>query len=599
LKSPIIVLGGLRSLRLTPDFIEEVRRRNDIVDVISEYVTLKRAGKNYKALCPFHSEKTPSFIVSPEKQIFHCFGCGAGGDVVGFVMRMEKISFHDAVLKLAERAGISLSELDPTSLTREAREREKIYKLNELALAFFETKLWDEEGSEALSYLKRRGLDLSTVRLFRIGYAPSSKDALMNFMFNKGFYPEDLLRAGLASLSLDGRYYDKFRGRIIFPIADERGRILGFGGRSLEGEEPKYLNSPETAVFSKRKVLFGIDKSLNYIKAEDSIVLVEGYMDMIKLFQAGVRFVVASLGTSLTEAQANLIARYASKVFIAYDADAAGESATLRGISILVNRGLKVSVVDLPVGMDPDDFVSENGGEAFKLLLRSSRSFWDFRLDLIFKDFNPASIESKREALKKGIDFLLELSEVDRDIILQKLSERLGLSERTLRRVLSSRGRGEKVRVSLPPISKKNGFQRAEEEVLLLVLKRPAFLEKLIKFGGLDLFEDEKLRWILERILRGFSEYKIMEEAQGEEKIVGLLSSLLLRELPCEEERIEVYFDGLLESLLLRKLKKRLDELEGTLRREGSLSPSQYREYLELLKKFHKRGCLIDDGGNK
>lgn len=578
-------------MRLSPELIEEVRRRNDIVDVISEYVALKRVGKNYKALCPFHLEKTPSFIVSPDKQIFHCFGCGAGGDVIGFVMKIEKTSFHDAVLRLAERIGISLNELDPTSLTREARERERIYRLNELALEFFEAKLWDEEGSHALSYLKRRGLDLSTIKAFRLGYAPSSGEVLLNFMINKGFYPEELLRSGLVSSSLGVRYQDRFRGRVIFPIIDERGRVLGFGGRSLEGEEPKYLNSPETPVFSKRRVLFGIDKALSYIRSEGKVVLVEGYMDMIKLFQAGVQFTVASLGTSLTEAQANAIARYAQRVFIAYDADAAGEAATLRGITILVNKGLKVNVVEIPKGKDPDDFVSESGGESFKALLERSPSFWDFRLDLIFRDFDPSSVESKRNAFNKGVEFLLELDEVDREIVMPKFAERLRVPIELVKKALLSRSRRERNRALRPSKPKKDGFRKAEEEIVSLLLKNPSLSDKLLEFGGVDLFEDENLIWITRRILDGFSEYKIMEEAGENEEIRGLVAALLMRELPCSQDRIEAYFEGLLQTLVSRKLKKRLKELEEILRRDGSLPPSQYNEYLKILKEFHGGGA--------
>lgn len=584
-------------MKISTELIEEVRRRNDIVDVISEYVNLKRAGKNYKALCPFHSEKTPSFIVSPDKQIFHCFGCGAGGDVIGFIMKIEKTSFHDAVLRLAERVGISLKELDPASLTREARERERLYKLNELATNFFESKLWSEEGSEALSYLRRRGLEIFTIKTFRIGYSPILGDALTSFMVSKGFYPEELSRAGLATIYLDGRCFDKFRGRIMFPICDERGRIVGFGGRSLEGEEPKYLNSPETLVFSKKRVLFGLDKALSYAKSTGSLVLVEGYMDMIKLFQAGIRNVVASLGTSLTEAQANLIARLVDKVFIAYDADVAGESATVRGVSLLVNKGLAVKVVEIPHGKDPDEFVTQYGGEAFSSLLENARSFWDFRLDMIFKDFDPSSVESKRATLKKGIEFLLELSDVDRALVISKLSEKLSLTESLIKRALSSKLKESSGKISLPKLPSKDGFQKAEEDAILVLIKYPGLKGKLLEYGGLELFEDEKIRWIAGRILEGYSEYKIMEEAEEKGELGGLVSYLILRELPCGEDKVEVYFEGLLKSLSSRKVKRRLDEIEEKLRKEGVLPPSLYSEYLKLLKEFHKGRCFGNGRG--
>lgn len=583
-------------MRFPADLIDEVRKRNDIVDVISEYVTLKRAGKNYKALCPFHSEKTPSFIVSPDKQIFHCFGCGAGGDVIGFIMRIEKTSFHDAVLRLAERAGISLRDLDPSSLTREARERERVYRLNEIAASFYESALWSEDGSDALSYLRKRGVELSTIKLFKIGYSPPMGDALTNFMVNKGFYPEELSRAGLATVYLDGRCYDKFRGRIIFPICDERGRILGFGGRSLGDEEPKYLNSPETIVFSKKRVLFGIDKALPFAKEMDSLVLVEGYMDMIKLYQAGIRNVVASLGTSLTEAQVNLIARHVSNVFIAYDADSAGESATVRGVSLLVNKGLKVKVLDMPPGMDPDDFVSKYGKDAFNSCIENARSFWDFRLDIILRDYDSSSVESKRETLRKGIDFLLELSEVDRFLVIPKLSEKLGVSESLIERALMSRLKGAKKGSSIPRSPLKDGFRRAEEDAITVLINHPNLKDKLVEYGGLELFEDEKIKWVAERILEGYSEYKIMEEV--EEKggdYSSLVSYLILRELPCDEEKISLYFEELLKTLSSRKVKRRIDELEEKLRKEGSLPPSLYNEYLNLLRELRRGRCFEND----
>ncbi len=588
-------------MRFPPGFVDEVRRKNDIVEVISEYIPLKRAGKNYKALCPFHTEKTPSFIVSPDKQIFHCFGCGVGGDVIGFVMKIERISFQDAVLRLAERAGMSLKDIDPAMLTREARERERIYKLNELALYFFESNLWGEEGSEALSYLKRRGISFPTIKAFRIGYAPLSRDALLNFMIKKGIYPEELVRAGLVSSSLDGKHYDKFRGRVIFPIMDERGRILGFGGRSLTGEEPKYLNSPETPVFSKKKILFGIDKALKYARSEDRIVLVEGYMDMIKLFQEGIRFTIASLGTSLTERQASLIARYVSRVFIAYDADSAGESATLRGLSLLINKGLRVSVVELPRGSDPDEFVSEHGREAFENLLDRARSFWEFRMEIIFRDYNPSDMENKRATFKKAVEFLSELSEADRALVLPEISRRLGVHERVILKSLRStrRERGEfKSDVNLILSQKKDAFQKAEEELVLTLLKYPKLLDKFLERGGVELLEDEKMKWILRRILDGFSENEIVGESQENGELAGIVAGMVLRDPPCTEDKLELYFEALLEKLASRRFKKRLEELEEKLRREGSLPKTLYEEYLKLLKQFHGGGWCVNAGGS-
>ena len=349
-------------------FADRVKQQADIVRVIGEYVQLKKAGQNFRGLCPFHSEKTPSFNVHPTRQIYHCFGCGKGGDVFSFVMEMEKCEFPDAVRQVAEKSGIAV----PRAKERSPQERKQnqarsaFVEMHREAQAFFVKQLeGTPEGKLARAYLEDRGLDKATIERFGIGYAPSGGDALLRFLKPK--YSEKLLaESGLISRSEQGgRMYDRFRRRITFPIANESGKIVAFGARALGEDQPKYLNSPETPIYSKSNVLYHLDRAKEALRRSDFAVLVEGYMDAIAVARAGISNVVASCGTSLAEPQIKLLGRFTKRVIVNYDPDTAGQTATERSISLLLEQDFEVKVLALPGKADPDKFIREQGAEAY------------------------------------------------------------------------------------------------------------------------------------------------------------------------------------------------------------------------------------------
>ncbi|MFZ0617086.1 MAG: DNA primase [Candidatus Acidiferrales bacterium] len=361
-------------------FAEKVKQQADIVRVIGEYVRLKKSGANFTGLCPFHQEKTPSFAVHQTKQIYHCFGCGVGGDVFKFVMEMEKCQFPEAIRIVAEKSGIRVPpprERSPEE-RRENQQRASLVELHKEAAAWFARQLLETpEGKIALAYLEDRGLDRDTIKRFGLGYAPGSGDALLRAMKQK--YPEKLLdSAGLFSRDQGGRLYDKFRRRILFPIANESGKVIAFGGRAMGDEVPKYMNSPETPIYSKSTVLYHLDRAKEALRQSDYAVLVEGYMDAIAVARAGIGNVVASCGTSLAEPQIKLLGRFTRRIVVNYDPDAAGQAATERSLTLLLEKEFDVRVLALPGKADPDKFIREQGLEAYRKLLAQAPPYLDY-----------------------------------------------------------------------------------------------------------------------------------------------------------------------------------------------------------------------------
>src|ERR1017187_5593046 len=361
-------------------FADRVKQQADIVRVVGEYVRLKKSGQNFSGLCPFHSEKTPSFAVHPVKQIYHCFGCGVGGDVFKFVMEMEKISFPEAIRVVAEKCGNAVPharERTPEE-RKENQQRTSLVEMHREAAAFFAQQLTGTpEGRAAKAYLLDRGLDSEAVARFGIGFAPSGGEALLRAMKQK--YPEKLLEAsGLFSRDQSGRLYDRFRRRIMFPIANEAGKVIAFGGRSMGDDMPKYMNSPETPIYSKSNVLYHLDRAKEELRKSDFGVLVEGYMDAIAVARAGITNVVASCGTSLAEPQIKLLGRFTRRVVVNYDPDTAGQIATERSLTLLLEKEFDVRVLALPGGADPDKFLKEQGADAYRKLLAQAPPYLDY-----------------------------------------------------------------------------------------------------------------------------------------------------------------------------------------------------------------------------
>ncbi len=407
-------------------FLQELADRNDITDVVGSYVRLtKRSGSNLFGLCPFHSEKTPSFSVSPDKQIYHCFGCGKGGSVINFIMEIENLSFPEAVEFLARRCGMDI----PDDRDQEARKgRERLLALNKEAARFFHTKLLSPDGAPARDYIARRQLLGSVVKNFGLGYAPESWYDLVNAMREKGFSDFELVSAGLANANKSGKgVHDIFRSRLMFPIIDTRGSVIGFSGRILGDGEPKYLNTRETPVFNKSRNLF----ALNLAKKSKNgyILLAEGNIDVVSLHQAGFDSAVASLGTSLTPEQARLISRYTNEVVIAYDNDAAGQKAAQRAIGILENLDLKVKVLRMTGAKDPDEFIKEKGADAFKNLLEGSENHVEYRLSEVMGKYNTDIPEEKVTCLKEAAALIASLpGAVEREVYSMRVAEKCGIS---------------------------------------------------------------------------------------------------------------------------------------------------------------------------
>jgi DNA primase len=397
-------------MRFPQDFIEDLKRQADIVRVVSDYVTLKKKGANWMACCPFHQEKTPSFSVSPSKGIFYCFGCGQKGGVFNFVMEVERVSFPEAIRIVAGKAGVALPELvEDKRFEARRQEADEVIQLNAWALEFWEGHLQegDEEARAAREYVEGRGISDETRAVFRLGYAPNSWDALGNYLKSRGASIGQIERSGLVVKKDAGGFYDRFRGRLIFPVLDAQGRPVAFGARAMRpGDEPKYLNSPETAAYTKGRHLFGLNASRDEIRKKKFAILVEGYLDLIVPFQAGVRNVAASLGTALTGEQAKLLARFARKVVVNYDGDRAGVSAAKRAIEVLLAEDFEIKVLVLPDGADPDEFVRAQGAEEYNRRRGQSIPHIQFVLEQALRERNLRAPAQKAEAVEEVLPFV-------------------------------------------------------------------------------------------------------------------------------------------------------------------------------------------------
>jgi DNA primase len=465
----------------------EIKSKLPVVDVVGETVALKRAGSAYKGLCPFHAEKTPSFIVSPERESWHCFGCGEGGDIFTFLMRRDGLDFREALARLAEKAGVELSE----RTAKEDRRKRRLREALEGAIAWYrEVLLQAHQAERARAYLDERGLSAETLERFTIGYAPNTWDALTRRLIGRGFNNDELIGAGLASASNRGGVIDKFRGRIIIPIRDASGRAVGLGGRIMPGAEgPKYLNSPAGPLFDKSRTLYGIDLAKNAIRREKLAVIVEGYTDVMAAHQAGFANVVASLGTALTAGQIELATRYADGVALAYDVDLAGEAATQRGL--LEELGpdqsvSKVRVVRIPAGKDPDELIRTDP-DAWRRAVAEAKPVIEYFIDRTAADVGLDSVAGKRELTGRVLALLKRVGDpIERNLYLQRLAQLVGVEERVLAEALQrepvrrtaprpAAGAAEApVRAQLPPL---------EVEALSLLLRYPGLARELPEEG--------------------------------------------------------------------------------------------------------------------
>lgn len=520
---------------LIPDhIIQEVAEKNDIYELVSQYVSLKRAGSSYIGLCPFHNEKTPSFSVSPQKGIFHCFGCGEGGNSIGFLMKIENISFYEAVKRLAEKANVELPKAENGDFDRglaKKKERELIFEINKAAAAHFYNNL--KSSDAGIKYFKGRDIDGVCAKSFWLGYAKDSWDDMFSHLKSLGYAESDILKAGLITGNDAGKFYDRFRNRVMFPIFDERDNIIGFGGRVLNDDKPKYLNSPEGLVFSKGKNLF----SLNAAKRTraDFVILAEGYMDVIALAKNGWVNSVATLGTALTEEQAKILKKYFKEAVICYDSDSAGRTATNRAITIMRRVGLKASVMYLDGGKDPDEFIRKKGKEAFNSALNGRKTDITYLLEY-YREKYDINIDGQKVAYTEEIVPYLLLIEnpVELDVYVNKLSEITGISPQSLysqlgiKKVTAS-GRAPKVN-AISENKIKGGRTKADstrEALLALIISSPAVYQANKPFVSEELFGKGALLEIYKCVKsayekNGRADVNLMMSALGDEYVKEL-----------------------------------------------------------------------------
>ncbi|HXX40228.1 MAG TPA: DNA primase [bacterium] len=522
------------------DVTDEIRRRVNILEVVSSHVTLRRAGRNYKGLCPFHSEKTPSFTVDPERGFFYCFGCHAGGDVFDFVMRIGGMPFNEARRELAERAGIHLEE-GPEGEHR-AGERERLLRAVAEAAGFFRAQLAGDPGRAAREYLASRGVTADLADLFAIGYAPAAWDHLLRALRSRGFEAEGLEQAGLVVAKQGGEgHYDAFRDRIIFPIRDLQGRPVAFGGRALDDATPKYLNSRETPLFAKGKTLYALDVARAAIRESGEAVVVEGYMDAVACHQFGFRGAVASLGTALTADQVLLLKRFAARAVLIYDADAGGADAAARGSALFDQAGLPVRVAVLPAGDDPDSFLRARGPEAFEDAVRGAVPIFEYRLAIAMERHDPKTVEGKVGIVDEmGQLLTMGLNPVRQAEYVRMLSEQLGVREEAIRDELRRLGQREQARrpaqaATATPIPETRGRAAAEGLVLHLLVSDAALRESARGTVVPEMFREAGHRALAEALLSleaSGDDLGRLRERLRDETAISLLSRFLIAEPP-------------------------------------------------------------------
>ena len=573
-------------MQISEEILEKIKSQNDIVDVISERVRLRKAGRNFTGLCPFHNEKTPSFSVSQEKQIYKCFGCGEAGNVISFVMKDKNLPFVEAVKYLANRANIPL-EMHNGEKSKSAKKKDLLYRVNVEAAKFFFSNLMNNQNAK--EYFLNRGIKEETIKKFGLGFANDSWNSLMFYLRKKGINDVLLEEAGLISVNKEkGRKYDRFRNRVMFPVFDYQGKVIGFGGRVLDDSKPKYLNSPETLVFQKGTNLYGLNFALKHNMSERYFVIVEGYMDLISLHQYGITNVVASLGTALTINQARLLKRYADKVIISYDADMAGQMATLRGLEILRTAGFDVRVLNIPQGKDPDEYVRSNGKEAFLKLINSAEPLIDYRMRKAEEGIDFKNSQSLILYAKRIMEVISDLDPMEKDVYIKKASENTGIKEQTLYDILKSKMKD----------NRENDFRNNKEEDRSKLYVEPGFLKAERTLLKMMLENEEYLQYIEERISENdfiLLEHKeiftviILGKGENINNIESFIESRLSNAKSIGElvkikeeniffaDNIKVQIDDLINEIHSYKLKQRIDQLrkeQKELENQGKIEES-------------------------
>ncbi len=567
-------------VRYSDELIDEIRSKNDIVDIISQYVVLKRSGRNFFGLCPFHKEKSPSFSVSPDKQIFHCFGCGVGGNVFHFVEKIENLGFIESLEMLADRAGINLPTISNSVDDKLLKLKSKVYDINAETAKFYHENLYKPTSKEAQNYIKKRKLDNRTLKNFLIGYSGNFNELYVHLK-SKGFTDEEILTSGLVNKNDNGKFIDRFRRRLMFPIQDTRNRVIAFGGRVLDDSKPKYINSSENIVYSKGKHLFG----LNVAKKEHlkKIIIVEGYMDAISLHQRGITNAVASLGTALTESQGRLLRKSSEQVIIGYDADGAGQAATVRGLEILQNLGCDIRILQIEGAKDPDEFVTKYGPERFLKYVDNAISLVEYKIRVLKQKLDINNTNDKIKFLKEIAKELAKISNnIEREVYVDKISLEYNISKEAIyseiNKLIYGKNEDEK-RINVTKVVQPQ--KKVIEETDKAVAKREGLIiyllinypneaySKIKEVVSVEDIKSERNKKVItklyEELEKGYSNINNVLDWFQEEEIINYLTSIMAYDFEitevnkCIEDILNIY----IKEKLIKKRNDIINKLEN------------------------------------
>ena len=575
-------------MRYSDEILDEVRNSNDIVDVISQYISLKRSGRNYFGLCPFHNEKSPSFSVSPDKQIFHCFGCGVGGNVISFISKIEGIGFKEAIEVLAERANIKLPTIDNNIDSKKEELKAKVYKVNSFTAEFYHKKLYEPSSKIAQEYVKKRQLNNETLKSFKIGFS-GKFDELYQALHKEGFKDEEILESGLVNKNENGKYIDRYRNRLMIPIFDERNRVIAFGGRVLDDSKPKYINSPENIVYSKGRHLFG----LNVAKKGETkrLLIVEGYMDAISLHQRGITNVVASLGTALTTQQGWLLRKNAEQVILGFDSDGAGQTAIMRAMEVMQNMGCDMRVLQMSGAKDPDEYVLKYGSARFQKLLDEAISLIEFKIKVLQKDLNLENASDKIKFLNEIAKLISKIDNtMEREIYIEKIAKGYNISKEK-----------EKTAIRRNIIKNSNQISeevRKRENTIIWVLINSTETYRVIKDNiKVEDFKDETnkeiLKQIYEEIEKGNSNVMSVLDHTDNEEIQNHLTEIMAADYGITDNKKAV--EDLLKKYELEKLENKRNSLLLALNEETDIDKKksigkELNDIVLILSKINQGG---------
>ena len=591
--------------RLHEDKIDEIRSAINIVSYINQYINLKKSGQNFKGLCPFHTEKTPSFMVSPDKQIFHCFGCGKGGNLFTFMMDYEKLSFMDAVTKAAEYAGISIPRYEEDKAKTDYFQH--LYHINETACAHYEKNLFKSQFKPWLKYFLDRHISEQTIKTFRLGYATDAYETLVNIFKKTGIDLDEADKLGIIQKKEHGNgYIDKFRHRIIFPFHNISGKIIGFGGRKLkEEQQPKYLNSPESAIYKKGDILYGLNHAINAVREKDFVFLVEGYFDLLRLYESNYKNVVASSGTALTENQAKLLRRYTKDVCIVYDGDSAGIKAAIRNAHIIETQGLNASIIAIPEGDDPDTFIINRGNKAFDNLIREKQTPAQFRISRFFLDNPNPEMQQKQSFTAELLDEIAEYNDqIKIGLYIQQLSEKLQINESLLVSQLN-RVKHNKARYAnynhdsndeefKGAIQIHGGLYNAETGLIGLLLQPDIQIRNYVMVNATnELFENDSTLSLYEHIIQEIEDTgtvkldQLMVKFNDNEQMKNLLSEIALTQ---DDLSVKFARDCIFQ-LKKRQLDKKANEIQEMIKNEADSEDSvehYSKQIIQIRQEIHK-----------